>query len=63
MDQLDLLSPDGTEAPVVESPGPSQSGPQASPGSRAGSEPDLSNPTYILTVYGVGYRFNDEESS
>jgi len=23
-------------------------------------EPDLSNPTYILTVYGVGYRFNDQ---
>ncbi len=22
-------------------------------------EPDLSNPTYILTVYGIGYRFND----
>ena len=23
-------------------------------------EPDPSNPTYILTVYGIGYRFNDE---
>jgi two-component system alkaline phosphatase synthesis response regulator PhoP len=23
-------------------------------------EPDLSNPTYILTVYGIGYRFNDQ---
>ena len=23
-------------------------------------EPDLSDPTYILTVYGVGYRFNEE---
>ena len=23
-------------------------------------EPDLSEPTYILTVYGIGYRFNDE---
>jgi DNA-binding response OmpR family regulator len=23
-------------------------------------EPDLTDPTYILTVYGVGYRFNDE---
>ena len=23
-------------------------------------EPDLSDPIYILTVYGVGYRFNDE---
>ncbi len=23
-------------------------------------EPDLANPTYILTVYGIGYRFNDE---
>ena len=26
-------------------------------------EPDLTDPTYILTVYGVGYRFNDEVSS
>ena len=23
-------------------------------------EPDLGDPTYILTVYGLGYRFNDE---
>lgn len=23
-------------------------------------EPDAANPTYILTVYGIGYRFNDE---
>jgi two-component system, OmpR family, alkaline phosphatase synthesis response regulator PhoP len=23
-------------------------------------EPDLAEPTYILTVYGIGYRFNDE---
>lgn len=23
-------------------------------------EPDPSNPTYILTVYGIGYRFNDQ---
>ncbi len=23
-------------------------------------EPDLADPTYILTVYGIGYRFNDE---
>jgi len=23
-------------------------------------EPDLSDPTYILTVYGIGYRFNEE---
>jgi two-component system alkaline phosphatase synthesis response regulator PhoP len=23
-------------------------------------EPDPGEPTYILTVYGVGYRFNDE---
>ena len=26
-------------------------------------EPDLADPTYILAVYGVGYRFNDEESA
>ena len=26
-------------------------------------EPDLSDPTYILTVYGIGYRFNDEVSA
>ena len=26
-------------------------------------EPDLSEPTYILTVYGVGYRFNDEDGT
>ncbi len=26
-------------------------------------EPDPSNPTYILTVYGIGYRFNDEVSA
>lgn len=27
---------------------------------RAKIEPDLSQPTYILTTWGVGYRFNDE---
>ncbi|MBI1307282.1 MAG: response regulator [Bacteroidetes bacterium] len=27
---------------------------------RAKIEPDVSNPTYILTTWGVGYRFNDE---
>lgn len=27
---------------------------------RSKIEPDLSNPTYILTSWGVGYRFNDE---
>ena len=26
-------------------------------------EPDPSNPTYILTVYGIGYRFNDEAAA
>ena len=27
---------------------------------RAKIEPDISNPTYILTTWGVGYRFTDE---
>lgn len=27
---------------------------------RAKIEPDLSNPKYILTTWGIGYRFNDE---
>lgn len=27
---------------------------------RAKIEPDINNPTYILTTWGVGYRFNDE---
>ena len=30
---------------------------------RSKIEPDLSNPKYILTTWGVGYRFNDELSS
>ena len=24
-------------------------------------EPDLAEPKYILTVYGIGYRFTDED--
>ena len=27
---------------------------------RAKIEPDLANPKYILTTWGIGYRFNDE---
>ena len=26
-------------------------------------EPDPSNPTYVVTVYGIGYRFNDEATA
>ena len=27
---------------------------------RAKIEPDINNPTYIMTTWGIGYRFNDE---
>ena len=30
---------------------------------RAKIEPDMNNPTYIMTTWGVGYRFNDEITS
>ena len=30
---------------------------------RAKIEPDMNNPTFIMTTWGVGYRFNDEITS